>query len=238
MISKEIMSRIASARENGEFTDFSFTCQGQTIPVHRIIICTQSPVFHAACTGQFMEASSRTYCLDSHSLSDVLRMVEYLYTGDYTVDSDEVASDKSTTSILSLHAIMFALAHEYDISGLEYLAADKYSNSLETNSDFCTFLLSIPHVYDLTPSTSRGLRDRALAFARLKVSVFLRSPDAQKLFDEMTAGSPDFIRELLHSFIQSPLLGDCSTCGSAVPMTPTQQRCKKCNRGGAFAIRF
>ncbi|KAG5753345.1 hypothetical protein H9Q70_004014 [Fusarium xylarioides] len=131
---------VAEARESGEFTDFAFTCEGETIPVHRIIVCGQSTVFHRACTGKFKEASSGIYDLNDHPLKVVNRMVEYLYTGAYAVPED--------ASMLT-HATMFTLADKYGIGGLQEFAGGKYLECLHqyhkfNNQDFTS---SITEVY-------------------------------------------------------------------------------------------
>ncbi|KAL6405391.1 Kelch-like protein 21 [Ilyonectria robusta] len=205
MISTRTAKQIAEARENGKFTDFEFTCEGHTIPVHRVIICSQSPVLRAACTGEFKEASTRTYSLDSHSLPMVRRMVDFFYTGDYAEESEEEDTAK------------------------------KYSENLTKNPDVSNFLLSISEVYNSTPTSSRGLRDHALAFAREKLPGFLTSLDAKERFDEVTADTPEFIKDLLYSFMHYPLMGYCDNCGSSkpVPVEPLQCRCKQCGKGGA-----
>ncbi len=39
--------------ENGKFSDFIIECQGVVFKVHRLVICTQSPMLAAACSGSF-----------------------------------------------------------------------------------------------------------------------------------------------------------------------------------------
>ncbi|KAI8401963.1 hypothetical protein FOFC_17268, partial [Fusarium oxysporum] len=213
MISTRAAKHIVRARENGEFTDFEFTCEGCIIPVHRVIICSHSPVFHAACTGKLKEASTRSYSLDSHSLPMVRRMVEFFYTSDYTEESEEEDTGTDTIPILLIHAAMFTLADKYDIEDLKALSANKYSECLTKNPNVSNFLLSISEVYNSTPPSARGLRDHALAFAREKLPGFLSLSDAKQEFDEVTADSPEFIKELLYHFIDHRLLGHCNNCG-------------------------
>jgi speckle-type POZ protein len=165
----------------------------------------------------------------------VRRMVDFFYTGDYTEEPEEEDTGEDEIPVLSVHAAMFALADKYNIEGLTVLSAKKYSENLTKNPDIFNFLLSIPEVYNSTPTSSRGLRDRALAFAREKLPEALTSSDAKEGFDEVTAETPEFINELLYSFIHSPLMGYCIHCGSdkPVPVEPLQCRCKQCGKGGA-----
>ncbi|KAL6406003.1 hypothetical protein AUP68_10561 [Ilyonectria robusta] len=164
----------------------------------------------------------------------VRRMVDFFYTGDYTGESEDNTSEDAIP-ILSVHTTMFALADKYNMEELRVLSAKKYSENLKKNPDVVNFLLSISEVYNSTPTSSRGLRDPALAFARERLPESLTSSDAKEWFDKATADTPEFIKDLLYSFIQYPLMGYCSDCGRAnpVPVEPLQCRCKQCGKGGA-----
>jgi hypothetical protein len=163
-------------------------------------------------------------------------MVEFFYTSDYTEESEEKDTDTDTTPVLLIHAAMFTLADKYDIEELKVESAKKYSEYLGKNSNVSDFLLSIPEVYNSTPSSARGLRDRALAFAREKLPEFLSLSDAKEELDEVTADAPEFIKELLYYFIDHPLLGRCPHCVSVwVPVVPLDCRCRRCGKGGAIS---
>lgn len=74
-----IIDQINRARESGEFTDFTLTCDGRDIKVHKIIICSQSPVFRAACAGQFkvwrFDTASTPDCRSDRLLGSILRYI-------------------------------------------------------------------------------------------------------------------------------------------------------------------
>lgn len=84
----------------------------------------------------------------------VRRMVDFFYTSDHTEESEEESTTDATIPVLSVHAAMFALADKYNIEGLEVLSVKKYAKSLTENPDVCSFLLSIPEVYNSTPTSS------------------------------------------------------------------------------------
>ncbi|KAF5644796.1 hypothetical protein F25303_5847 [Fusarium sp. NRRL 25303] len=178
------------ARERGEFTDFPFACEGQTINVHKIIICSQSTVFHRACTGKlkvqfatkhtFMsankaqEASSGTYDINDHPLDAVNRMVEYFYTGTYEIPED---------ADLFTHASMFTLADKYGIGGLQALAS-KYLECLDESCNWHDFARSISQVYELPRETSKTLRVGALMMAREHLGTALTAIQLGNVIDE------------------------------------------------------
>ncbi|KAI1046018.1 hypothetical protein LB505_010771 [Fusarium chuoi] len=241
---EDTRARIVQARETGEFTDFTLACNGRNIEVHKIIICSQSPVFRAACAGQFKEAFSGKYDLTSHQPDMIQLMVDYLYTGDYSIDMNEPDEpDKTNTAsnsgALSTHAIMYALGDEYDIKGLRDLSAQKYSWSLDESLELDEFLSSIPFVYTMTPDSSRGLRDPTLEYARNKLRDAGGQSEIRDAFDELLIECPDFLKELLYYCVQAPSFGYCPCTGprDRVPVEAEGYRCKGCGREGASLSR-
>ncbi|OBS25166.1 hypothetical protein FPOA_05701 [Fusarium poae] len=232
-------ARIVEARKKGEFTDFTFICEGGDIHVHKIIVCSQSPVFRAACAGQFKEALSGTYDLMSDQPEMVQLMVDYLYTGDYSVDMNG-ASEEDTgynSAALSTHAVMYSLGDKYDIEGLRNLSTQKYCSELHGSLSTNDFFSSIPYVYTLTPESSRDLRDPVLSFARnlLGGEGPITLGFVQEAMDELFVECPEFVKELLYSLLQSPLMGYCPCTGTRdmVSIEARECRCRKCGKSGA-----
>ncbi|KAF5556622.1 kelch 21 [Fusarium mexicanum] len=246
MIPLEDRLRMQKARESGEFTDFAFVCEGQTINVHKIIICGQSTVFQKVCTGKFkvplaalhtfmptneaQEAFSGIYDMNDHPLDVVNRMVEYLYTGTYEIPED---------TDLFTHASMFTLADKYGIGGLQALASKKYLECLDKNCNYHDFASSISQVYSLPKETSKTLRVGALMMARKNLGTVLTAPELGMVIDEFLYDCPEFARDLLSLSLRFSLMGTCRTSGcnsrSEVPIEVIQCRCQICGKGGASA---
>ncbi|KAK0631332.1 hypothetical protein B0T14DRAFT_559145 [Immersiella caudata] len=176
---KRVMSEISNAagpRERDEFTNFVLVCGTKRFPVHKIIIYSQSKVLRAACSKPFREAAIGEYGFVDQSPILVRRLAEYFYTGDYKdwpnrssqipgtaekpVDDDAVEDADGLTS-LHLHAQIFALAEMYQVDSLHGLAAAKYDDEV-VGTAMPGLLDSIPDAYDLTPSSVRALRDKAI----------------------------------------------------------------------------
>ncbi|KAF4495007.1 hypothetical protein FAGAP_8833 [Fusarium agapanthi] len=230
MIPLEDRFRMQKARESGEFTDFAFVCEGQTINVHKIIICGQSTVFQRVCTGKFKEASSGIYDMNDHPLDVVNRMVEYLYTGTYEIPDG---------TDLFTHVSMFTLADKYGINGLQALASRKYLECLDESCNYHDFASSISQVYKLPKETSKTLRAGALVMARKNLGTALSATELGIVIDEFLYDCPEFARDLLSLSLRFSRMGTCSNSGcesrSAVPIEILQCRCEKCGKGGASA---
>ncbi|GAB1320967.1 BTB domain-containing protein [Madurella fahalii] len=192
----------------------------------------------------------------------VRRMVEYFYTGDYEdcsrseqaptekkPENNGSSSEEDGLTPLRLHAKMFALADMYQVDHLQSLAVSKYGKELGWGAKIQDILDSIPDVYQLTPSSVRALRDRAVVALRAELGKptrlrFERSGDQGdkttadtllEAYDEIAAESPEFLKDLLSSYIRAPLLGRCSHCAGEQPQPaePLQIKCLTCGKGGA-----
>ncbi|OJD14598.1 hypothetical protein ACJ73_09065 [Blastomyces percursus] len=76
----------ALIRETGQYSDVTVTSKNKRYYLHRCIICPRSDFFQAACNGKFKEAKTGEICLDDDDPLVVEKMVDYIYTQDYTVD--------------------------------------------------------------------------------------------------------------------------------------------------------
>lgn len=166
----------------------------------------------------------------------VRKMLEYLYTGDYSefnVDSPTGAPEKETLSSMSplqLHAQLFALGDKYGILELCDAATERYSSRLIGKFDPFEYLDSIPDVYFSPLSHNKGLKKLVVSFSRDNLRFHLRDTSVRAKYDSIAEETPDFVKEILDTYFDAPLLEDCQ-CGRARPMSVLQARCQKCGRG-------
>lgn len=235
--SQSILDKISECRKNGDFIDFKILCDGVDFDVHKIILCSQSPVFHAACTGKFREASDSTYQMTDESILVVKKLLDYLYTGDYSELINDSPADVQpeepllSTSPLQIHAQMFALGDKYCIPELCNTALEKYLNIIESDFDPFAYLESIPDVFFSPLRNNTGLKDVAVRVPRDKLKSHLQDASIRAKYDCITAQVPEFTKQLLETFWDAPLLRDCEGCGPRRPMSVLQVRCRKCGRG-------
>lgn len=207
---------------------------------------------------------SGEYEIAEQSPAMVRRMVDYFYLDNYEDRNEQPEdpseekpnrSDDEELSALRIHARMFALADMYQVDGLQKLAVAKYGKAMNKNPRIEDILESIPDVYQLTPSSVRLLRSVAVLALRLQLERSKRSRQptsgdpapsgsetrgAAKTFmaayNELATESPEFLKDLLYSYIRNPLLGHCLHCGGSDQLRPTealQMKCLACGKGGA-----
>ncbi|KAL7808552.1 hypothetical protein V8C44DRAFT_335854 [Trichoderma aethiopicum] len=209
----ELCSRLASAQKYGELCDLVLMCNGQTIPVHKAIVCLQSPVIKAACTGQFMEASG-VYEFKDTSFETVQRMVDYLYTGDYQNKAPDPGPSAEVHEMV-VHVTMFSLADVYLIDGLLTLAETKFRAAVKGESTTTMVLKHVIEVYSLQCDSSKVLREIVVENLRERVAYSIPVAD-QQVLESLLHELPDFARDVAKSYVlgpaKAPSSGRCANC--------------------------
>ncbi|KAG6002029.1 hypothetical protein E4U43_001188 [Claviceps pusilla] len=176
-----------------ELVDYEIVCQGETIPVHKVIFCAASPVFHAACSTSFKEADG-AYHIGDFALHAVRCMVEYMYSRNYKEKSHSHDDDEMS----ELHIAVFALGDRYMMPGLKKCARGKFTIFIERQpSDPSGFIRSIRDVYRTTPRTVTDLRDVVVNAAARQYRTRLLAPNIKPLYDSLVSDCPDFALDLL-----------------------------------------
>ncbi|KAI1264893.1 hypothetical protein F5Y18DRAFT_427529 [Xylariaceae sp. FL1019] len=101
MTALSLTERLSRIEDPGDMT---LACDGVMLSVHKSVCCSHSPVMAAAMNGNWMARRSLVAKLPRHAnvqqesktntlivdfpLDSVLRMIQYMYTGDYTVQLD------------------------------------------------------------------------------------------------------------------------------------------------------
>ena len=239
------------SRDEGKFTDLILSHGAGRFEVHQIIVCTQSRVFHKACTGGFeveigflvqniteiVKQETFTGVIEVADVSylELKKMVDFFYSMDYDDGTPEVTEQEAgpRLSLLQLHARMFALGDRYDIPGLRDMAVKKYSSRCAVSQDPLELLGSVCDVYRRTPGSIRQLRNATCILIRKKLPKMLEDEAAMTVYEMVLSEIPEFTKDLLGIFVKAPLCGDCSTCGSNQAFEALQVRCKRCGKGSS-----
>lgn len=164
-------------------------------------------------------------------------MVDYLYTGQYEVPRPDSDEQCDTVLPLVFHAKMLDLADKYLIAGLQSISVAQFKQAVRGERDTCSFLRCISQIYSLQCESSKTLRDTVIDSVRERISQPLGS-DVKEALDIVTDQVPSFTQDLLHSFLEMPILGYCSHCGPGklVPVISLQCWCKICGKSGASIL--
>ncbi|KAF5716063.1 hypothetical protein FGLOB1_2756 [Fusarium globosum] len=182
-------------RHNQEFTDFTFTCGASQFPVHKVIVCSQSKVFHRACTGQFEESSTNTFNLSEFSDDHVQWLIDFLYTGTYPMET-------SKAQTLADHTYMFAMGDMYRIEPLAQYAATKFRTGISHGLNLEEVLPLIPQVYSSTPEHRQELRKMVVKFMISPAHGKKQAIEEREWYDDMAQQCPEFIKDLLFTCME------------------------------------
>ena len=81
---------------SGKYADLVVRCGNYTARVHKAIVCAQSDWFAKAVDeGRFVEGQEGVVEFKEESPRAVRRMLEFLYTGEYTLTPEEETSDEA-----------------------------------------------------------------------------------------------------------------------------------------------
>ena len=70
--------------KNQDYSDATVFIYGEELPVHCLVICSQSKYFAKAFQDKFLEGEQRQIKFDNDSAAAHWRVFEYLYFGDYS----------------------------------------------------------------------------------------------------------------------------------------------------------
>lgn len=166
------------------------------------------------------------------------KMLDYLYTGDYTEVFNDLPPGPSQgpllpISALQLHAKIFDLGDKYDIQALCGLAVQKYSNANQAKFDAIEYLDSIPDVFSSPLAANNALEKLAIIVSRDKLRAHLENESVREKYEFIIAEVPDFAIGLLDT-LWKPVYS-CWTCGD-LPWESANKYCGKCGQNRAGKI--
>ncbi|KAJ5116292.1 hypothetical protein N7456_000640 [Penicillium angulare] len=127
MASTSLAAIVKTLHDSGKYSDMTIVCEGKIIPVHRAIVCTQSPFFAAALEGgRFKESITSQIELPEDNLPTIERVMSYLYTRHYDAGEPDTRHSDENINCNNLCEAgiegVLALRDHLKV----YIAADKF----------------------------------------------------------------------------------------------------------------
>ncbi|KAG6067756.1 hypothetical protein E4U32_002925 [Claviceps aff. humidiphila group G2b] len=179
---------------------------------------------------------------DSSELSHLSDASDASDASDSDDSSESSESSDSSQKVVDCpvmgHAKMMELGDMYLVDGLSLLASERFAKVLTSETTENILDNIIPEVYALNFNSSKVIRKTVIDYMRKRLAREPLAADVKKSLEQAMTDVPVFIHQLLESFIDSPVLGHCRTCGveKTVPIKPLQRKCLLCNRGGALEL--
>ncbi|KAF2762896.1 hypothetical protein EJ05DRAFT_495747 [Pseudovirgaria hyperparasitica] len=86
MVSTSSLEVFKQLLKTGDYSDCTLVCEGREFKTHKSVVCSQSPVLKKALDGSFKEGITNVVNIEAFDVNTVECMVNFLYTGDYSVD--------------------------------------------------------------------------------------------------------------------------------------------------------
>ncbi|KAH1393365.1 hypothetical protein V6000_004593 [Aspergillus fumigatus] len=208
---------------NPKYSDLTIICNGEVFPAHRNIVCPQSMYFENACDGRFKESNGEVILEDRDPIL-VRKMLEFLYTGDYTfeapnakgsfesentsgevshtdldqdlqVSQGETSSAHPRTDQAFFHAQMYAQGAYFQIEGLKMKAKEYFRESFMRFTDRESYTSAVLEVYGSTEDHDRGLRDLVVQMTTDNL-LLLRANNNPILDGTFLEAVPNFMLEI------------------------------------------
>ncbi|KAL8751274.1 MAG: hypothetical protein Q9184_006117 [Pyrenodesmia sp. 2 TL-2023] len=152
------VNSISKYFDNGHFTDLTITCGGEEFRCHKVVVCSQSKFFEAACTNGFQESMTSTVDLPDDDPFHVSLMLHFLYRQRYTRAVEDMNGPKYKSRV---HVHMYELGDKYDIPQLCHYAAGFLESIVcyQWGENLVHLMNTVRLVYERNPDITRRLRD-------------------------------------------------------------------------------
>ncbi|EED11610.1 BTB/POZ domain protein [Talaromyces stipitatus ATCC 10500] len=204
--SAEMLNLLASLYLNPQYSDLTIICGTEVFPVHRNIVCPRSSYFARSCGGNFKEALG-TIELKDQDPNLIRKVLQFLYTGDYTfeIDGDEEKEDNLGQpssqdhsrgfNACQFHVRMYAQADYFQIDGLKSRAERYFRGSFLDQPSKDPFEAIITEIYTSIPESDEQIRDAAIELTMDNLET-LRNGTEVILLDGFLKRSPAFAADL------------------------------------------
>ncbi|KAG9780211.1 hypothetical protein KCU88_g3777, partial [Aureobasidium melanogenum] len=171
--------------KSGKFSDLIIDCEGFEFNVHRTVVCPQSPMLDAACSGLFEEAFSGQVKFPEQRPAIMARTILFMYTLDYDEvslpefysrmlgsedydcyqgfiqDDIEEIDDLGLRHPLKVNALLYSCADMLGITALKAVASVRFMRDAQVAFGHDWFQEPLRLLYENTPFADRGLRFQA-----------------------------------------------------------------------------
>ncbi|KAM3449329.1 hypothetical protein MY3296_007025 [Beauveria thailandica] len=213
------IQKLHQNQTEGLFRDLQILCNGQIIDVHKIILCSYSPVFFAALSGPYQEKENGIYEIKDSLYPYVFAMVTFMYTGFYEAPYEDSTVLLEGHPEVVFHAGMVALADKYLIPSLRELALENFNECVELEMDFRSLLRSVSGVYAIEGDGSAELRRILVSRFEVGLASYIDENGMKDFLRKISESNPQFTTDLATALLLTAPTARCNQCRVAVHMT-------------------
>ncbi|CAG8950314.1 hypothetical protein HYFRA_00006807, partial [Hymenoscyphus fraxineus] len=213
------------------YADLQIRCNGRVFKVHKVVVCTQVKFFAACMKWEFQESKSGIIFLEDDTPEILELLIQFLYTGDYTVEIPEARDNQRvyhSNAELLVHAQIHTHADKYLLDELRALSISKFERALR-NLAPVLFTEVFSTIMKGCPEKNEIFQTMCVDFAALHNKTLLTFRDYRNFCAENGAVCVR-IMKVIADKVQDI---KCSRCGVDIPGGPDGSRvyeCRPCAR--------
>ncbi|KAK5701415.1 hypothetical protein LTR17_022608 [Elasticomyces elasticus] len=181
-----LINALKNAFHNPKHSDLIIRCVDNRWDVHKVIVCSQSPVLAKACEGAFKEAEEGLITLQEDDPRVVEAMLQFIY----TLDFDDSCHDVDEMPAIVFNVYVHIAADKYDIPALRKLTASKFHACALTKWDTAGFAEAAALVFNAGIAVEESLRETVVSVATKKAKQLLNQDEAGVSFRAVASATP------------------------------------------------
>ncbi|KAK4900857.1 hypothetical protein LTR27_002040 [Elasticomyces elasticus] len=181
-----LINALKNAFHDPKHSDLIIRCADNRWDVHKVIVCSQSPVLAKACEGAFKEAEEGLITLQEEDP----RVVEALLQFIYTLDFDDSCHDVDEMPAIVFTVDVHIAADKFDIPGLRKLTASKFRAYALTKWDTAGFAEAAALVFNAGIAVEKSLRESVVTIATKNAKQLLGQDEVGKRFHAVASATP------------------------------------------------
>lgn len=179
-----------------KYSDVSIKIGDIQVAAHQFVICLQSRYLEDALNGGFAEGSTKTLECPPQKEHAYLRILRYLYTGDYEEEPSSLIAHYEDDPELLRDPRVYFLADSFFLDELKTLAQEKFMRKLDELWVSEGFTACVAEIYANTiPETGSGIRSAVINISVNHIDELL----LRTTFVALVDGGGDFAVELLRA---------------------------------------
>ncbi|KAK3640303.1 hypothetical protein LTR56_011899 [Elasticomyces elasticus] len=181
-----LINALKNAFHNPKHSDLIIRCADNRWTVHKVIVCSQSPVLAKACEGRFKEAEEGLITLQEDDPRVVEAMLQFIY----TLDFDDSCHDADEMPAIVFNVNVHIAADKFDIPVLRKLTAFKFHAYALTKWDTAGFAEAAALVFDAGTAVEESLREIVVSIATKNAKKLLGQDEVGTRFHAVASATP------------------------------------------------
>ncbi|PGH34508.1 hypothetical protein GX50_02691 [[Emmonsia] crescens] len=166
---------------------------------HYVIFSARTSYFDKAKTGGFEEGQTNEFHLAKHKPNALYRMLQYIYTGDYYMETNPLLDGLDDPELL-MHTQVYILADYFDIRGLKTTCLRKFVRDAPRLWKSDSLIDSIGNLYSTPKSSSQRMRNLILEVVMEHIEELHKKERFRNLLNEHAEFAADVVELLLKNF--------------------------------------